>query len=121
MLNCILVGTGGFIGSVLRYLISLIPLNESSNFPYKTLIINVVGSFMIAFFSALALKNRIDPKLSLMLRTGLCGGFTTFSTFAYETSGLFKSGFGFSAVLYVIFSVFLGIFAVFAAEYIFLK
>lgn len=118
MLNCLAVGTGGFIGSVLRYLVGLIPTGENSGFPYKTLLINIVGSFLIAVFSAAALKSRIDPKLSLMLRTGLCGGFTTFSTFAYESFGLMKNGNVLSAMIYIILSVFLGISAVFLAEFL---
>lgn len=121
MLNCLAVGTGGFIGSVLRYLVGLMPIGENMSFPYKTLLINIAGSFLIAVFSVFALKNRIDPKLSLMLRTGLCGGFTTFSTFAYESFGLMKNGNVLNALIYITLSILLGIAAIFLAEFLFLN
>lgn len=122
MLNCLAVGIGGFIGSVLRYLAGLIPLGSSDGFPIKTLIINVIGAFAIAAFSSLALKGSInDPRLALLLKTGLCGGFTTFSTFAVEVSGLIERNSITYAVLYVFFSIVLGLLAVYLGNTIFGK
>ena len=117
MLNCLCVGLGGFVGSVLRYLVGLIPWKTASGFPFKTLIINVVGAFLIGLFSALAQRNSaFDPKLVLFLKVGLCGGFTTFSTFAYEIGDLFTAGQVLPAVLYAMISVGAGVLAVFLGQ-----
>jgi CrcB protein len=117
MLKCILVGLGGFIGSVLRYLVGLIPLKLDNGFPIKTLIINVVGAFVIGLITALATKDKsINDNLVLMLKVGVCGGFTTFSTFAYETTDLFQNGSTFVALGYVCTSVVLGVLAVYFAQ-----
>ncbi len=118
MNECIAVGFGGFIGAVLRYLISLIPTEGGNSFPYKTLIINILGAFIIGIISATAQKYNIDPRLLLFLKVGLCGGFTTFSTFALETGDLLNSGNILSAFIYVLMSVVLCVAAVFAAQLI---
>jgi CrcB protein len=116
MLECIIVGAGGFIGAVLRYLIGLLPVNPDSGFPIKTFFINILGSFVIGLIAALVLKNSIDPKLALFLKVGVCGGFTTFSSFALETNDLFAKGSVGIAVLYAVLSITLGVLAVFAAQ-----
>lgn len=119
MINCILVGIGGFIGSVCRYLIGLLPIEAGGGFPIKTLTINVAGSFLIAVVAVLASKDRgLNPQAALMLRTGICGGFTTFSTFAFESADLMKNGHTITAFLYICLSVLLGITAIFAAQII---
>ena len=113
MLDCIAVGIGGFVGSICRYLISLIPMKTVGGFPLATLLTNIAGAFAIGLFAALFLKNpQLDSRLSLMLRTGLCGGFTTFSTFSLESFGLMKSGSWGMALLYVLLSCSLCIAAV---------
>ena len=117
MLDCVLIGAGGFIGTVLRYLIGCIPVKGGSPFPWKTLLINVAGAFLIGIVTALAAKNRsLSPHLVLMLKVGVCGGFTTFSTFAYENAGLIRNGQWTFAVLYIMLSIVPGILAVFAAQ-----
>lgn len=119
MLNCIIVGIGGFIGSVCRYLVGLIPIKAGSGFPIKTLAINIVGAFLLGLITALAAKSKsINPHIILMLRVGICGGFTTFSTFAYESVDLMKNGNLAVTFCYMAVSVILGVFAVFAAEMI---
>ncbi len=119
MINCILVGIGGFIGTACRYLIGLIPLKTESGFPVKTFLINIFGAFLISLITALAAKNKsIPPQLILMLKVGICGGFTTFSTFAFETAGLLQNGKIFTALLYAIGSSVFGVLAVFAAQMI---
>ena len=119
MLKCLLVGIGGFIGSVARYLIGLIPLREKAIFPVKTLIINIVGAFLISLIVAIGTKNKnISPNLILMLKTGICGGFTTFSTFAFESVELFQKGHIIMSISYVLLSVLLGIFAVYFGQII---
>ncbi len=89
--NCLAVGLGGFVGATLRYLLST--LLPEATFPYATLAINVVGSFVLAVIAAHALRGSIsNEQLSLFLRVGLCGGFTTFSTFSVETMQLAHQG-----------------------------
>lgn len=117
MAECLFVGIGGFIGSVCRYLIGLIPLSPSNGFPVKTLVINVAGAFAIGLIAAAAAKNAdISPRIVLLLKTGICGGFTTFSTFALEISDLVRGGSWAAAAAYMLLSLILGVAAVFAAE-----
>lgn len=117
-LNCLLVGLGGFVGSVLRYLVGFIPTGAVAAFPIKTLVINIVGSFVIGLVCTLAsrLGTAMNPQLLLFLKVGLCGGFTTFSTFALESNSLIQAGNTQLAVLYAALSVTLSIAAVFAAQ-----
>ena len=113
MLNCLAVGFGGFVGAVLRYLISLIPIKNPESFPVNTFIINLVGAFAIGCIAFAMTKNEsIDSRLLLFLKVGICGGFTTFSTFALETTELIKSGSVMVAVIYVVASVLLSVLAV---------
>lgn len=116
MINCLIVGLGGALGAVMRYLIGLIPFNPDNGFPINTFIINVVGAFVIGIVAALAAKNAMNPKLVLFLKVGICGGFTTFSSFALETDRLLMKGQSFTAVLYVLLSIFAGVLAVFLAD-----
>ena len=106
MLNCIIVGLGGFIGAVLRYLISLIPIKNPDSFPINTFIINILGALIIGIIAFTAAKNQnLDAKLILFLKVGICGGFTTFSTFSLETANLIKSGCVLTAIIYILLSV----------------
>lgn len=117
MLECLIVGAGGFIGAVCRYLIGLIPLKEGTVFPFKTFAINILGCFIIGIIAALAAKsNTLSPRIVLFLKVGICGGFTTFSSFALESSDLIKSGNTLIALLYIILSIALGVIAVFAVQ-----
>lgn len=117
MIECIIVGAGGFVGAVCRYLIGMIPLKEGCAFPIKTLMINIVGSFMIGIVAALASETDfLNPRTVLFLKVGICGGFTTFSSFALESTDLIKSGKMQLAVIYTILSIILGVLAVFAGQ-----
>ena len=117
MLNCLIVALGGGIGACLRYLFGLIPFKEPYAFPVKTLVINLIGCFVIGLIAALAVKNTsLSPKTVLFIKTGLCGGFTTFSTFALETETLIKTGHIGIAVLYVALSVVVGVGLAFAGQ-----
>ena len=83
----------------------------------KTFIINIIGSFIIGVIAALALKtNSLNPKIVLFLKVGICGGFTTFSSFALETNDLVRDGKMNIAVWYAVLSVAAGIIAVFAGQ-----
>lgn len=117
MLNCLVVALGGGIGACLRYLIGLIPLKEPFTFPVKTLFINLLGCFLIGLIAAIAAKTTsLSPRTVLFIKTGLCGGFTTFSTFALETETLLKTGHFGLAVLYVALSVVVGVGLAFAGQ-----
>lgn len=117
MIDCIAVGIGGFIGAVCRYLIGMVPLKEGCTFPIKTFLINIAGSFLIGIIAALAMKtDPLDSRTVLFLKVGLCGGFTTFSSFALETADLVKDGKIHLAIVYIILSVTLGVLAVFAGQ-----
>lgn len=116
MLNCLAVGLGGFLGSILRYLAGFIPLSKSGGFPVNTLLINILGAFILSIVAALAAKGgALSPRMVLFLKVGLCGGFTTFSTFAYESANLLN-GSSALGVLYIILSAVLGILAIFLGQ-----
>lgn len=111
-LNCIAVGIGGCIGAILRYLIGLIPVKETMMFPVKTFGINILGCIGIALVVIMMSKtadHAFPEWLGLFLKVGICGGFTTFSTFALETSDLLGNGHAGIAFLYVLLSVVIGV------------
>ena len=117
VLNCVFVGLGGLVGSVLRYLFSLVPLRHASGFPLVTLVINVLGAFALGLvMAAVGKRAAFDPRALLFLKVGVCGGFTTFSTFALEAQSLMNLGKPYMALLYALLSVALCVLAVFGAE-----
>lgn len=117
MADCVIVGIGGFIGSTGRYLLGKIPVGMTSGFPIQTFCINLIGCFLIGCLAAFAEReNAVGPRTMLFLKTGFCGGFTTFSTFALETAALMEGGHIGLAFLYVVLSAALGVALVFAAE-----
>lgn len=119
MTDCLIVAAGGAIGAVCRFLIGKLPLGSSDGFPIKTFIVNILGCFLIGLVAALALKQFSDsPKLVLFLKVGVCGGFTTFSSFALETGNLIEKGSYITAAAYIILSVAVGVAALFAAQYL---
>lgn len=110
LLNALFVGIGGFIGSALRYLISQIPIQTEGGYPTNTFVINILGAFLLGILTTVVAKNTsISPQISLMLRVGICGGFTTFSTFAVETVALFDNEKPGLALLYILLSTACGI------------
>jgi len=116
-INCLFVGLGGLAGSVARYLLGLIPVKTENSFPFITLGINLLGSFCIGIISAAAGKNAaFNQHLLLLLKVGICGGFTTFSTFSLESFSLFERGRPMTALLYITLSAVLGLAAVWAGE-----
>jgi len=95
MTKLILVGTGGFLGSVSRYLLSGLThrLVGRADFPYGTLAVNVIGCLMIGLLSGLAENRQLfTPELRLLVFIGFLGGFTTFSTFGYEVVSFARDG-----------------------------
>lgn len=89
-----IVGCGGFIGAALRYIISLNAAKIfGADFPYGTLIANIIGAIIIGFVMKISLDTSlITPNTKLFLTTGMMGGLTTFSTFSYETVTMINSG-----------------------------
>lgn len=98
-------------------MVGLIPMEERFAFPVKTFAINLAGSFVIGIIASLAMKQGVlGPRAVLFLKVGLCGGFTTFSSFALETGSLLKEGNMAAAMAYAVLSMALGVAAVFAGE-----
>ncbi len=110
----LLVGTGGFIGSVMRYLVQVFVDKGVSSFPLGTFIANIAGSFIIGVVYALAEKgDLLNSEWKMFLAVGVCGGFTTFSSFAYNNLAMLKDGSFVQLLWNVGGSLFLGILAVY--------
>ncbi|TPM38113.1 fluoride efflux transporter CrcB [Mesorhizobium sp. B2-3-4] len=93
--NCQIVMAGGALGTLARYLVSLWALPVSSQLPWGTIIINISGSLLIGFFGTLTLASGRYPasdSLRLFVMIGLCGGYTTFSSFSLQTLDLMRAG-----------------------------
>lgn len=116
LIQFVMVGLGGALGSMLRYLISLIPVNNT--FPFLTLITNLLGALLIGFIVGLSDNLFISKKFLLFLKTGVCGGFTTFSTFSLEAIQLFQRGEPFLGTLYATLSVILCLLGIVIGEYL---
>lgn len=109
-MNFLFVGLGGAVGAMLRYSLSLIPCKTT--FPLITLITNIIGALVIGIITGFAAKKNVSANTMLFLKTGLCGGFTTFSTFSLEAYNLFQSGNCIMAVVYAVLSAVLCILGV---------
>lgn len=117
-LFCVFVGGG--IGSLLRFIISMLwkhlslhPRYSDILFPWPTFVANILGCLLIGVFYEYSSKWGLSPEARLLLTTGLCGGFTTFSTFSYESMSLLQNGHYAVFAYYLIGSIILGFTAVF--------
>lgn len=104
---------GGGFGSVARYGVQMLMHERivAYNFPWATFAVNIAGSFLIGLFYALSARLNLSDEVRLFLTVGLCGGFTTFSTFSNDILAMMRGGEGFTAILYVAASIFLGVMA----------
>jgi CrcB protein len=115
--HILLVGTGGFFGSIARYITTIsIDKRLNSFFPYGTLTVNLLGSFFLGLILSVVIKKTgtTGEQWKLLLGTGFCGGFTTFSAFAFENVSLLDARFPGTAVLYTALSLAFGVVAVWA-------
>ncbi len=116
MFNALFVGAGGFFGAIGRYLLAgaVYQLFPNSSFPSGTAVVNILGCFIIGLLNGLfEVRQVFGAETRLFLLIGLLGGFTTFSTFGFETLALMKGGEFFLAVMNVLVQVILGLVAVF--------
>lgn len=112
MKELLYVSIGSFFGGGMRYLVSkAIGSLVAIGLPLPTMIVNVVGCFLIGLWSGMASANNISPTAKLLLTTGFCGGFTTFSTFMNENLLLARGGQLVWALSYTILSLVLGLIA----------
>ena len=110
MIKIMAIMTGGGLGAAARYLLFMLVQRFSSQaFPYGTLAVNLVGSFLIGYLWALFEGTRLTGEWKLFIFTGFLGGFTTFSTFARETTQLMKVGEYKTALTYMLVSNVVGI------------
>jgi fluoride exporter len=116
----LLVGAGGFLGSIARYISSTaIDTRLNGIFPYGTLLVNVIGSLILGVvYGYIASRSNDLQNLRLLLVTGFCGGFTTFSAFAWENLNLIDQKMPVQAFIYIAVSLVLGIGAVFTGIWI---
>ncbi|GGQ12278.1 fluoride efflux transporter CrcB [Shewanella litoralis] len=106
MTNVLLVALGGSIGAVLRYLLSIFMIQLfGSSFPFGTLLVNIVGSFLMGVVYALGQLSHVSPEIKALVGVGLLGALTTFSTFSNETLLLMQDGLWHKAILNVLLNV----------------
>ncbi|WP_371997797.1 MULTISPECIES: fluoride efflux transporter CrcB [unclassified Shewanella] len=116
--NIMFVALGGSIGAVFRYVISILMLQLfGSSFPFGTLLVNILGSFLMGIVYAIGLEtSHLSPEMKAMVGVGLLGALTTFSTFSNETLLLMQEGLFLKAILNVLLNVTLCIFMVYVGQ-----
>ena len=115
MTKLLLIGSGGFFGSIMRYLVSgwIYRLAGSSDFPFGTLAVNIVGCFIIGFLNGMSENYHLfTPETRLFVFIGFLGGFTTFSTFGFEAFSFAHDGQFMNSFFNIFFHLLLGLTAV---------
>ena len=116
MQNVFLVGIGGFIGSIMRYLVTIWSdsLFQEISFPLGTLIANISGCLVLGFLNGWAESHQFfTAQIRLFMFVGILGSYTTFSTFSYETVKMMQNGDSFQAMMNITLQVIIGLFAAF--------
>jgi len=115
MKQLLLVGFGGFVGSIARFFVSKLNLHwHFLSIPMGTLTVNILGSLIIGFIVGISSKSElITPGFRLFLMVGVCGGFTTFSSFTLENFTLMQNGQFVTVLIYTGLSIFFGFLAVY--------
>lgn len=117
MNNVLFVALGGSIGAVLRYLISILMLQVfGSGFPFGTLMVNILGSFLMGVVYALGQVSEVSPEIKAFIGVGMLGALTTFSTFSNESLLLIQEGYLVKAILNVVVNVGVCIFVVYLGQ-----
>ncbi len=115
MIQILYIGLGGFLGAVMRFLISRFVGNYFSSFPLGTLVVNVTGSLLLGFIVySVSFGKNISPEFRDFMTIGFIGAFTTMSTFAYESFRLAEL----SEFMYLFFNLFLNVFLCLLAVYV---
>lgn len=121
MLNYIMVFIGGGIGAIMRFAFTLLSIRLwGTSYPWGTFIVNITGCLFLGFVLAFAANkvDQINPHLVLFLTVGIAGGFTTFSTFSYETLVLIQKGQIVESLSYIILSPALGLLSAYLGVYL---
>ncbi|MFY0593928.1 fluoride efflux transporter CrcB [Roseivirga sp.] len=111
--NLIIVAIGGGVGSALRYLLQETLHKQIESFePYGTFVVNILGCLLLGLLAGFAEQEKLlSSSMNLLLISGFCGGFTTFSTFAFQSHNLFLSSKPIQAILYIGLSIIVGLLA----------
>jgi protein CrcB len=114
MINLLIVAAGGALGAAGRYAVGLLPVK--TDFPLLTLLVNAAGAVIIGFLAGLFARGGLTDRRLLFWKTGVCGGFTTFSAFSLEAVQLFEKGRHLAGSLYILLSLLLCLAGVLAGQ-----
>ena len=114
MINLLIVAAGGALGAAGRYAVGLLPVK--TDFPLLTLLVNAAGAVIIGFLAGLFARGGLTDRRLLFWKTGVCGGFTTFSAFSLEAVQLFEKGRHPAGSLYILLSLLLCLAGVLAGQ-----
>lgn len=117
-MQALYVAAGGAFGATCRFLLSYLPVSDRG-LPLSTFLANLIGCFLMGLIAAKAEARGMDPNVQIFLKTGFCGGLTTFSAFSAETVAMMEKGHISAAAIYVAATVAAGFFALYAGGQLF--